>query len=240
MTDIIGKTFPVLGNGSVTLLDVLPHPATGTTLDQAVVEAARTSFLGESKGEEKDKKLLFYLMKHHHDTPFEQAEFKFRLYAPVMVLWHIVRHRTAHINMSSGRYTTFKEDDFYTPDRWRAQSADNKQGSDGFVDGSDEVMLGQHLDELYALGYRFYKDALERGAAKEQARLFLPAWGSMYACVFKIDARNLMHFLRLRHAPDAQFETREYARVMHDIFAVCMPWTAEAFETYVLKEGAHG
>lgn len=70
---------PVLDKGWIELLDMMPHPQSGVSLDLAVVNAARTSFLGESKGEEADKKLLFYLMKHHHTTPFERESFTSQL-----------------------------------------------------------------------------------------------------------------------------------------------------------------
>ncbi|RMG85621.1 MAG: thymidylate synthase (FAD), partial [Chloroflexi bacterium] len=76
----------------------MPHPATGVSGDLAIVNAARVSFLGESKGEERDKKLLFYLMRHRHTSPFEMVEFKFRVRAPLVVWWQWVRHRTWHMN----------------------------------------------------------------------------------------------------------------------------------------------
>jgi thymidylate synthase (FAD) len=63
----------------------MPHPITGVGGDLAIVNAARVSFLGESKGDEADKKLLFYLMRHRHTSPFEQVEFKFRVKAPLIV-----------------------------------------------------------------------------------------------------------------------------------------------------------
>jgi thymidylate synthase-like protein len=80
----------VLGDwkGFVELQDMMPNPLNGIDeheVDRAVVQAARVSFLGESKGDEADKKLLFYLLEHHHTTPFEQVEFKFRVKAPVVV-----------------------------------------------------------------------------------------------------------------------------------------------------------
>ena len=76
--ELIGRQFPVLDQGYVELQDFMGD-------DLAIVNAARVSFLGESKGEEKDKKLLFYLMRHRHTSPFEQVEFKFRVRAPLVV-----------------------------------------------------------------------------------------------------------------------------------------------------------
>lgn len=76
--ELIGRQFPVLDQGYVELQDFMGD-------DLAIVNAARVSFLGESKGDDKDKKLLFYLMRHRHTSPFEQVEFKFRVRAPLIV-----------------------------------------------------------------------------------------------------------------------------------------------------------
>ncbi|MCW1967183.1 MAG: FAD-dependent thymidylate synthase [Anaerolineae bacterium] len=92
--DLIGKRVNVLDKGWIELLDLMPHPDTGISGDLAIVNAARVSFMGESKGAEKDKKLLFYLVKHRHTSPFEQVQFKFRMHAPVVTFWQWVRHRT--------------------------------------------------------------------------------------------------------------------------------------------------
>ena len=106
-------------------------------LDKGWIELQDVSFLGESKGTERDKKLLFYLMQHRHTSPFEMVEFKFRVRAPLVTYWQWARHRTWSYNAQSGRYTAFEEDDFYVPDAWRLQSADNKQASEGEL--SDEA-----------------------------------------------------------------------------------------------------
>jgi thymidylate synthase (FAD) len=74
------------------------------------------------------------------------------------------------------------------------------------------------------------------GVAREQARFFLPGFNVYYTWVAKVDAHNLMNFLRLRMASDAQLEIREYANAIYEhFFTPHMPWTAEAFERYVLK-----
>jgi thymidylate synthase (FAD) len=75
---MIGTRVPVLDKGWIELQDLMGD-------DNAIVSAARTSFLGDSKGPEQDRKLLFYLMRHLHTTPFEMVEFKFRVRAPVVV-----------------------------------------------------------------------------------------------------------------------------------------------------------
>ena len=104
--DLLGRRVPVLDQGWIELQDVMGD-------DLAIVNAARVSFLGESKGDERDKKLLFYLLRHRHTSPFEQVEFKFRVRAPLVTWWQWVRHRTWSMNAQSGRYTPFEEGDFY-------------------------------------------------------------------------------------------------------------------------------
>lgn len=228
MQDLINRRFPVLDKGFVELQDVMGD-------DLAIVNAARVSFLGESKGADRDKKLLFYLMRHEHTSPFEMVELKFRLRCPLIVWWQLVRHRTANLNLQSGRYTPFEEDDFYVPDVWRQQSESNKQGSEGEIDPSEGAKLTQALLEHYDQGFKLYEQALQVGVAKEQARLFLPGFSVYYTGVWKIDAHNLMRFIRLRIADDAQWEIRQYANVIFEIFKQVLPWTIEAFEHYQLK-----
>ncbi len=215
----------VLDKGWVELQDMMGD-------DLAIANAARVSYLGESKGEDSDKKLLFYLLKHKHTTPFEQVEFKFRVKAPVVVWWQWVRHRTWSFNAQSGRYTAFNDGDFYIPDKWRKQSSSNKQGSEGFAEDYVSLWMTNVLEETYKKGYEYYQSALKEGIAKEQARLFLGGWGLYYTWVCKVDAHNLMHFLKLRMSREAQYEIRQYALAIYSIFKQKLPWTAEAYETF--------
>lgn len=227
---LIGNRVPVLDKGWIELQDVMGD-------DNAIVAAARASFLGESKGTDQDKRLLFYLMHHRHTTPFEMVEFKFRVRAPVVVWWQWVRHRTWSFNAQSGRYTPFQEQDFYTvaPDAWRRQSSDNKQASEGLLDLAGGEALTEALARHYEEGYRLYLQALDAGVAREQARLFLAGFAVYYTWVCKTDAHNLMHFLQLRMARDAQLEIRAYATAIYEhFFRPALPWTAEAFEKFIL------
>ena len=235
--NMIGHKVTVLDKGWVELIDVMPHPEASISGDLAIVNAARVSFLGESKGSERDKKLLFYLLRHHHTTPFEMVEFKFRVHAPLVTWWQWVRHRTWSYNAQSGRYTPFAESDFYVPDQWRLQAADNKQASDSLLSEPENSILLDALTTHYKQGYRLYEQALESGVAREMARLFLPGFAAYYTWVTKVDAHNLMHFLRLRMADDAQHEIRVYARAIYEhFFKPILPWTAEAFEKYILPQ----
>ncbi len=236
---IIGKRVDVLDKGWIELVDLMPHPDTEISGDLSIVNAARVSFLGESKGDTRDKRLLFYLLRNAHTSPFEMVEFKFRLRAPVVTYWQLVRHRTLSINMQSGRYTPFEEDDFYVPDVWRKQSEDNKQASEGTVSEDINETLTQQLIDHYDKGYTLYQAALESGVSREMARLFLPGFSVYYTGVIKVDAHNLMRFLRLRMAQDAQYEIRVYADVIYEhFFKPALPWTAEAFNEYALKQNS--
>lgn len=235
--ELIGKRVSVLDKGFVELVDLMPHPNAGVSGDLAIVNAARVSFMGESKGDEKDKKLLYYLMRNLHTSPFEMVEFKFRARAPLVTWWQWARHRVWSFNAQSGRYTEFEESDFYVPDVWRKQSANNKQASEGQVDADTNQQLTEKLIEHYGHCYRHYEEALTAGVSKEMARLFLPGFSVYYTWVMKVDAHNLMHFLKLRMAPDAQYEIRVYAQAIYEeFFKPALPWTAEAFEQYVLEK----
>jgi thymidylate synthase (FAD) len=216
---LIGKRVDVLDKGWIELIDLLPHPASEISGDLAIVNAARVSFMGESKGPEKDKKLLFYLLRNHHTW------------------WQWVRHRTWNFNAQSGRYTPFEENDLYVPSVWRKQAASNKQASDGEVDSAVDTELTAKLNALYTQAYSLYEEALKAGVSREMARLFLPGFSVYYTWVAKVDAHNLMSFLRLRMAPDAQYEIRVYADAIYEhFFKPALPWTAEAFETHIVKK----
>ncbi|MBW4436022.1 MAG: FAD-dependent thymidylate synthase [Pleurocapsa minor GSE-CHR-MK-17-07R] len=242
MANLIGHRVNVLDKGWVELVDLMPHPASEISGDLAIVNAARVSFLGESKGPEADKKLLFYLLRNAHTSPFEMVEFKFRVHAPLVTWWQWVRHRTFHfqtVNAQSGRYTPFEEDDFYVPNMWRKQAKSNKQASDGELEEASNEAFLEQLTAHYDASFTLYKNALEAGISKEMARLFLPGFAVYYTWVVKVDALNLMNFLRLRLAQDAQYEIRVYAEAMYnDFFKPLLPWTSEAFEQYVLNAEA--
>ncbi len=237
----LGVRADVLDKGFVELLDYMPHPATNVSGDLAIVNAARVSFMGESKGADADRKLLVYLLRHQHTSPFEQVQFKFRVNAPLLTYWQWIRHRTFHyqsVNSQSGRYTPFDENDFYVPSVWRQQSKSNKQASEGELAPEKSAELMQKLLTHYDQGYNLYSEALEAGVSKEMARLFLPGFSVYYTWVMSVDALNLMNFLRLRMAPDAQYEIRVYAEVIYErFFKPALPWTAQAFEQYILGRG---
>ncbi len=223
------KKFPVLDDGFVALVDVMGD-------DGAIVQAARVSYGEGTRTVSDDRTLIRYLMRHRHTSPFEMAEVKLLVRVPMDCWRQWIRHRTASVNEYSTRYSVAIEAAQQTaPDRWRLQSAQNRQGSEGFL--SPE--LGQELSaaeaQLQAHARQVYKRRLELGVAREQARKDLPL--STYTeAYWKIDLHNLLHFLELRLAPEAQWEIRQYAHtIAYEIVRPLFPLVWEAFEDYRLQ-----
>lgn len=197
--------------------------------DQRVVEAARVSYGSPSKGPEQDKKLLNYLLRNRHTSPFEQCSITYNIKFPIFLMRQFVRHRTFRLNEWSGRYSELK-DDFYLPDKWRAQDRSNRQGSVA-ADELFHEQLNQTANRAYAVAYDQYQLLLESGVAKELARIVLPV--GIYTEIYvNCDLHNLMHFLRLRLDGHAQKEIQDVAAAMRDIAAALFPWTMEAFARY--------
>jgi len=215
--------YHVLDRGVVRLVDFMGG-------DNAVVQAARVSFGQGTKGEEKDRKLIDYLIRNAHETPFEQALFKFHVKCPIFVARQWFRHRWASYNEISGRYTEMSHE-FYVPDKFRTQEKKNYQYSD-----LDEMMsqkLRDKLEMFYEQTYRLYEEFLAEGVAKEQARIVLPL--SLYTQFYwAVNARSLMNFIKLRTDKHAQYEIRVYANAIADVFQKKMPWTFEAFKKHIL------
>ncbi|MFQ3535802.1 MAG: FAD-dependent thymidylate synthase [Aggregatilineales bacterium] len=230
--ELIGRRVDVLDRGWIELIDAMPHPSSGIAADNVVVASARVSFLGESKGPEADRKLIHYLMQHEHHTPFEHIVMTFRLKAPLVTWWQWVRHRTASYNLMSGRYVELPEDEYYVPTEWRLQARRNKQGSESALDKETAKDLSERLIEHIERGHQLYRQALAQGVAREQARLFLAGFAVYYTGYVTQNLRNLLHFVRLRQASDAQYEIRAYAQAIYSAFIkpfapiICEAWEA--------------
>lgn len=196
--------------------------------DLTVVNAARVSLAKHSKeyGYD-DKRLLRYLMREKHGTPFEHNHFRFRLRAPMIVWWEWVRHRMASYNLESGRYVELRPD-FYMPNQSRIQVG--KPGAYSFESGTTNqtTWLRRELQQSAADGYGRYVEAIKRGISKEQARLFLPT--TLYVeGLFSANARSLMNFISLRNESQAMEEIREFADALERVWANFMPDTHKAF-----------
>lgn len=215
----------VLDHGFVRLVEMMGG-------DSGIVEAARVSYSGTAKGEEKDRKLLGYLLQHQHMTPFEHAVLKFHVKCPIFVARQWFRHRFASYNEISYRYTQVK-DEFYTPSAWRAQDVKNKQGSIA-TPTLDQAALTRAFNEALKKAKSVYDEMLKAGAAREMARMILPV--SLYTEFYwTVNSRSLMNFLSLRADAHAQWEIQQYAEALSDIFAAKMPWTYSAFLTHAWK-----
>lgn len=221
-------------HGLVALVDVMPRLVPdGKTADSAIVQAARVSYGNGTKQVTEDRGLIRYLMRNRHTSPFEMVEFKFHHVMPIFVARQWIRHRTANVNEYSARYSVVR-DRFFRPsaDSIRKQSAVNKQGGEGTVDELTLQQFSAYLDTAEAQ-YTEYQRLLEKGMARELARIGLPL--NLYTeWYWKIDLHNLLHFLSLRMDPHAQLEIREYANIMFEMIKPIVPITIEAFEDYRL------
>lgn len=221
--------------GLVALVDVMPRLVpSGMTADYAIVQAARVSYGEGTKQVQEDCGLIRYLARHRHTTPFEMVEFKFHQVMPIFVARQWIRHRTANVNEYSARYSVVK-DRFYRPsmESIRQQSATNRQGGDQPADVATAEDFLRYLDATEA-HYADYERMLEKGIARELARIGLPL--SLYTeWYWKIDLHNLFHFLTLRMDPHAQREIRDYANAMFTLIQPIVPVAAEAFLDYRLN-----
>ena len=145
-----------------------------------------------------------------------------------------MRHRTASINEYSTRYReAIQSVAIPAASKWRFQSKTNKQSSEGRISIGDGEECQRDSAFAVVACQRAYERMIARGVAREQARSVLPLCTYTEA-FWKIDLHNLMHFLRLRMAPEAQQEIREYANAIHDLIEPLFPLTMQAFADYRL------
>lgn len=224
----------VLDHGFVRLVDSMGS-------DLSLVRNARVSYdaewrAGEDEG--KDKKLINYLLKNGHTSPFESVSFTFDVKAPIFVLrqWH--RHRTWSYNEISARYAELPEE-FYVPELGQItnQSTGNKQMRTDTV--NENAGFIQALIHTRCAGaFMDYKRLIAEGCPRELARGILPVntYSHMFATV---DLHNLFHFLKLRLHAHAQYEIRVYAEAMLELIEPIVPIATDAFRTHILcKEGS--
>ncbi len=216
---VLGEVIPVLDQGWIEVLDVMGD-------DHAICEAARVSTGSKS---DKDERLIRRLMKDGHTSPFEMAEIKLRIHLPIVLFRQWVRHRTANVAEVSGRYRELMNI-MWAAQEWRTQDG-TPIDNPGLA-----ALLSAEERELQDHAWRVYRHRLEMGVSRELARKDLPL--SLYTIVvWKNDLHNLLHFIRLRIALDAQVEMREYARVLLRIVDLWCPLTAAAFREHQLGEG---
>lgn len=226
----MGGSVSVLDHGFVRLVDHMGS-------DLSIARAARVSYdaawrAGEDAGS--DAKLIRYLWRHQHSTPFEAVTFTFEVKAPIFVFrqWH--RHRTWSYNELSARYRELPEE-AYVPDPALIgkQSASSKQARD-LVAPAAGIMAEREgqvaaLRESHAAAFKVYRGLLEAGWPREIARSALPVatYSHMFATV---DLLNLLRFLSLRSDAHAQYEIRVYADALLELIRPIVPIATSAWE----------
>lgn len=240
----------VLDKGFIELVDCLGS-------DLTIVNAARTSFSRESSElVEKDARLIDYLARNRHISPFYHAQLQFRVRAPISVHRQWEKHKIGTaMNTESTRYIEV-HDDFYLPDVFRAQSRNNKQGSDGALAGfhrpitevstsskrgvefhraTDPVEVQGWCRKLYRdacfTSFQLYRELLDAGVAKEQAREVLPLC-TYVSFVWTASLAAVAHFIKLRDDDHAQQEIREYAQAMRCLTEQRFPVSLAALDKY--------
>ena len=226
----------VLDKGYIEVVDVLGD-------DLTPVNAARVSFGGRSKTlEDKDRRLSKFLIKHKHFSPFRHQHVMMIIKAPEFVMrqWykHVVGIETTSShptkdhawNEISGRYVPVKE--YYYPQYFRKQSADNKQASEGEIEDQKQgyFLWEKGLHQVQET----YKELLELGVAKEQARAILPL--NQYTQVWwTASFQAIMNFIELRDEKTAQVEIQEYARALKKIMLEVYPETTKIWDEVYWK-----
>ena len=219
--------------------------------DLSVVNAARVSFgktsemeantWGPPTLEERDAKLIKYLAKHKHTSPFGHAFASFHIKAPIFVARQLVKHKFLRWNEISRRYVD-DEPEFYVPDVWRGRSADKKQGSsDTSVDldavglngvtppheSGWEASLLESIHKGYSHTLGNYDALIKAGVAPEQARMVLPQ-STMTEWYWSGSLDAFADMCRLRCKEDTQYETRIVADQINTIMQPLFPVAWEA------------
>ena len=223
--------------------------------DLSVANAARVSFgkrsemdtsdvWGPPKLKDKDAKLIRYLAKHKHISPFGHCFASFHVKAPVFVARQLVKHKFLRWNEISRRYVD-SEPTYYYPTTWRGRSLDKKQGSEGVIDLStiedsehNTAILGSgtldgHVTEISEWLFETYKTLIDVGVCPEQARMVLPQ-SMMTEWYWSGSLDAFADMCKLRCAEDTQAETREVAELiageMYELFPVS--WESLAEDNY--------
>ena len=206
--------------------------------DLTVVNSARVSFAVEkNKLDEKDEKLINYLLKHNHTSPFEHCAVTMRFTVPLFIRSQHHRHRTWSYNEVSRRYTSV-DMKFYEPSGFRTQHKSNRQASNceiidptlaGLLNGYDKATdaVRQH----HTLSLSLYNSLLDSGVCREQARGVLPQ--NLYTQYYgTVDLHNLFKFINLRIHEGAQWEIQQVAKACLQIVEELYPTSVKAFQTH--------
>jgi thymidylate synthase (FAD) len=219
----------VLDKGYVRIVDHMGS-------DLSIVNAARVSYDKESEEfNERDTKLLSYLIKHDHNSVLRHAAISYEIYAPLMVArqWWKYAVASTHIddqngwNESSRRYVTEKEE-FYYPEYWRHAPKNSKQGSGDNLSETSNNFMNSLLEKHYEESEKLYAMALLNKVAPEQARLFLPSYGLYVRWRWTTSLSTVLHFLSQRLDDSAQQEIQRYAEAIKQLTEPLYPKTFAA------------
>lgn len=225
--------FDPLGDGK-SAIALINHM--GTDLD--VVNDARASFDKHSEVfAEKDKRLINYLIKHKHTSPFRGVVFKFKVKAPLFVARQWWKHAIASShseeqqswNERSMRYVEVEDsEDFYIPKQFRSQSANNKQASGEFLDQEKNEYAVSAYSYACIDSHSYYDRLLSMGVSREQARAVLvPAFYTSW--VWTVSLQGALHFCKLRSGEGAQSEISLYANAIEEMIKAIVPVTYDAW-----------
>lgn len=203
--------------------------------DLSIVNAARVSFGAEKESvDEKDIKLINYLMKHNHSSPFEHCVLTFKFTVPLFIRSQHHRHRTWAYNEISRRYTSV-DMQFYSPEVFRTQHKSNRQASNSElidpelyngVSTASASVRAHHAASLY-----LYNNLIKSGVCREQARGVLPQ--NLYTQYYgTVNLHNLLKFVSLRVHEGAQWEIQQVAKSCLKIARKLYPHSVQAFEKH--------
>lgn len=211
--------------------------------DLTVVNAARVSFGAEKEElDDKDIKLVNYLMSHGHTSPFEHCNITFRFVVPLFIRSQHHRHRTWSYNEISRRYTSV-DMQFYEPESFRTQHKSNRQASNNELinpnisEYSNTTLpvppypASQAVEDHHARSIRLYETLIKKGVCREQARGVLPQ--NLYTQYYgTTDLHNLLKFVSLRVHEGAQWEIQQVARACLKIAENHFPHAVEAYRKH--------
>lgn len=225
---ILDKEFKVLDKGFVRMVDYYGS-------DQRIVQSARVSYGDGTKSISEDEALIDYLIRHNHTSPFEQVVFTFHLKMPIFIARQWMRHRMGRMNEMSGRLSVMKEE-FYIPsiENMDPQVKDKLERALTPLEPEEAKAIQKDFEKGQKKSYESYKSLIEKGLAREIARINLPL--STYTEFYwQMDLNNLFRFLKLRLDSHAQLEMREYAKIILEIIKTVCPMACDSFENCSLK-----
>jgi thymidylate synthase (FAD) len=215
------KFFVLDGKGCVELQDTFGS-------DLTVVNAARVSFAKEvCEFKEGDRKLINYLVKHNHISPFFHPQIRFRLKMPIFVAREWFRHTIGFSRNEVSRRYVDDEPEIFIPEELRARDSNKKQGSkDSSIENNDAMV--QKIRDFSNQSLELYNELLKEQVAPEVARGVLPQ--NMYTeFIETASLYGYMRLCRLRLDPQAQKEIREYATLISKLLEQKFPASMKAF-----------